>query len=225
MKKIIFSICILGATAVAGNAQANSVLVFGNFGLGSAKTATDDKSFNFNLNPGIGYQFDDNWTVGVEGGYGTFRERAKASKSWSYSDNYKAGAFVRFTKGLGRQNIFAFFAQTGLGYQGSNVGSTVTNSTSTYHNGVYAYVTPAIGVNVYKGFALNFGFGGVDFYSTKMQGSNNSATGINLTFGQQVNIGISKNFSCSKRKHHASNNHGSKTKKHQEDDDNDESED
>jgi len=209
MKKIILSAILLGSAAIGANAQANSVLVFGNVGIGASKDAAETKHLNFNINPGIGYQMDDHWTLGLEGGFGTTRSKADGAGSWGFTNEYSIGAFARFTQPLGNSNIFAFFGQLGAGYMGSTTGSTASGSINVAENGAYVKFMPAIGVNVYKGLALNFGFGGIDFTTTKMKGADNSTTGIGLTFGQQFNIGISKNFLCGKKRHHVGTNHGS----------------
>ncbi len=223
MKKLLLSALLIGGAAASAIAQAGSVLVFGNFGIKTEKAANDDKSFNFNLNPGVGYQIDNHWTLGVEGRIGTLRTKPDNSNIWLFSDQYKAGAFVRFTQPLGRQNIFSFFTQAGVGYEGSASGTTASSNVSSTSNGAYGYVMPSLAINVYKGLALNFAIGGIDFGTQRAKGATTSYTSFGVTFGQQFNIGISKNFSCGKRKHSVGTNHGSRSK-HQEDE-TDESED
>lgn len=53
---------------------------------------------------------------------------------------------------------------------------------------------PAIGVNLKKGFALNFTFGGLSFVSSKTKGESGRATDFTLGFGSGAGLGISKNF-------------------------------
>jgi len=224
MKRIILSALLLGSAAVTANAQANSVLVFGNLGIGASKDATEIKHFNFNINPGIGYQMDDHWTLGVEGGFGTTRSKADGATAWKYDNNYQIGAFGRFTQTLDHKNIFAFYAQLGIGYEGMTSSSPVPGGESIIKNGVYAYLVPAIAINVYRGFALNFNFGGLDFSRNKFKGAENASTGLDLQFGKQISIGISKNFMCGKKRHHVGTNHGSH-EHHDADHDNEESED
>jgi hypothetical protein len=216
MKKIILSALLIGGAAVAANAQAHSVLVFGDLGIGSTKDADDNKTFNFRINPGVGYQFDNNWTVGLTGEFSTLRARPKGVRDWRFNNTYRAGVFVRYT--LPVSKIFVIFNQLEAGYRGSAQG--VSDDNATFNsNGFYARLRPAVGILIKDGFALNFGFGGVDFDSYKYEGATNSTTTWNLTWGTQFNIGVSKNIFCNKMKrHHGSKmNHGSKVDKDDED--------
>lgn len=220
MKKIFLSALLIGGAAVAANAQANSVLVYGELGIGTTKSATDDKTFNFRFNPGIGYQFNDNWTVGLAGGFNTMRVRANKAKDWSFVNGYNAGVFVRHTMPVGK--IFALFSHLEAGYMGTATGTTASNSTYN-SNGFYARLTPAIAVYVVDGLALNFGFGGVEFNSLKFEGATQANTSFDLTWGSQFNIGVSKNIFCGKMKHHRHKgghkmNHGSRVEREEGDD-------
>ena len=195
----------------AQNQIANSVLVYGELGISSVKTAGDDKAFAFNFNPGIGYQFDKNWAVGVAGGFNTARVRPDGASEWAYTNTYHAGLFVRHTMPVGK--IFALYTQLEAGYMGSATGITDNNSTFNT-NGIYASLTPAVAVYVANGLALNFGFGGVNFNSLKAQGATKASTSFDLTWGSQFNIGVSKNVSCGMMKKHRRGghkmNHGSR---------------
>lgn len=193
MKKLLLSILAIGSFAAA-EAQPGSILAFGNVGITTVKNTDKSNDVNWNVNPGIGYQFDKHWTVGLVGGYASQGSKPENGK-WSSTKDWNIGAFGRYTMPLG--SIFAVYGQLEAGYQNEHSsfdGKKVDNSNL---NGFYAAFAPAIGVNVYKGFALNFGFGGLGFNTLKSEvsGSNAQST-FNLTFGQQVNIGISKNFGC-----------------------------
>lgn len=227
MKKIFLSALMIGGAAVAANAQANSVLVFGDLGIHSTKDASDNKTRSFNINPGIGYQFNKNWTLGLAGGFNTARTRPVNAKEWSFSNTYRAGVFVRHTMPVSK--IFALFTQLESGYQGRSIGNTGSNTT-TNANGFYAKLTPAVGVNIIDGFALNFGFGGIEYNTLKFSGATKSNSSFDLTWGTQFNIGVSKNISCGHmRKHHRGHgpqiNHGSRMDRHEIEEDSKESED
>jgi hypothetical protein len=219
MKKTLLIACLMGGAVITASAQANSVLVYGDFRFEVNEPGDNTRQIHFNLNPGIGYQFDNHWTAGLEGGFGTVRTKGLGSNLWDYENKFSAGPFVRYTQPLGRKNIFAFFAQAGGGYNGMQrkLGGA---SGAVAHHGGYAYVRPAIGVNVYKGFALNFGMGGIDF-NTMSRGNGSNITHFGITFGQQFNIGISKNFACGKRKHSTGTNHGSRKHHHDDEQDDD----
>ena len=227
MKKIILSALLIGGAAVAANAQANSVLVYGQLGISTTKSANDDKNFNFNFHPGIGYQFNDNWTVGLTGSFGTSRLKQKGMSDWTYSNSYSAGAFLRYTMPVGK--IFAFYNQLEAGYMGSSSGNTGggPGSSNPGTNGFQVGLTPAVQIFIHDGFALNFGFGGINFYTDKVSGASGSTTHFDLTWGSQFDIAVSKNIFCGKHRHHKGHmmmNHGSKLDKNDMDDDKEEKE-
>jgi len=212
MKKFILSALFIGGAAAAANAQANSVLVYGDLGIHTKKDASDNKTLGFNINPGIGYQFNKHWTLGVAGGFATNRTKPDGADDWTYTNRYNAGVFVRHTMPVGR--IFALFTQVEAGYMGQTAG--VTDGASVNANGFYARLTPAVGVHVIDGFALNFGFGGIEFNTLKVSGASSATTSFDLTWGTQFNIGVSKNIMCGrhhKRHHGHMMNHGSKLDK------------
>lgn len=213
MKKIILSALLIGGAAVAAQAQANSVLVFGDLGINSTKNANDDKTFGFNIHPGVGYQFNDHWTLGVTGSFGTGRSKPKGAKEWDFTNTYTAGVFGRYTLPLSK--IFAFYGQGEALYQGQSNGNTASGSKSLNANGFKATLVPAIAIMIHKGFALNFAFGGAQFETMKVSGVKGTSTNFGLTFGNQMNIGVSKNFSCGRRHkgHHMKMNHGSRMEK------------
>lgn len=219
MKKIFLSALFIGTAAVAANAQANSVLVYGDLGIHTKKDASDNKTFGFNINPGVGYQFNKNWTVGVAGGFATDRSKPDGATEWTFTNTYNAGAFLRHTMPVGR--IFALYSQLEAGYMGETVGITGSGGGSAHANGFYAKLTPAIGVNIIDGFALNFGFGGIEFNTLKFSGASSSTTSFDLTWGTQFNIGVSKNIMCGRhhhRHHGQMMNHGSRLDKEDMDD-------
>ncbi|MFL9483314.1 hypothetical protein ACI6Q2_11100 [Chitinophagaceae bacterium LWZ2-11] len=197
MKKIVLSVLMIAGIAVAANAQKGSILVYGNTTLGSqGKTTVDGNevhgsSTNFSLSPGVGYQFNDKWTVGVELGMGV------ATKS---NPSYQAGAFLRYTQQI--NGTFSIYEQLGVGYlyKGeangfSPFGGLSGNDIATQGNkGIYAVVSlPSVFINVKNGFGVNLGFGNVGFTSLKSDGQS-STSKFSFNFGNGVSIGISKNF-------------------------------
>lgn len=232
MKKLILALLAV-STIGAANAQKNSILVYGNTGFSTSKTdnggGTEMKSFNWNVNPGVGYQFTDNITVGVQGGiWSHFNENRSANAlntQWNRNAaeqrEWQAGAFFRYTKAIG--NTFALFAQVDLSYvSGQDISEAETRAVDfasnsivetriygyDYYNGFQAFVNPMIAVFVSKGLALNFGVGGLG-YRTISYDTPKSPTALNgtidesnlyLNFGKQFSFGISKNFGCKGKK-------------------------
>ncbi|MFA6060395.1 MAG: outer membrane beta-barrel protein [Taibaiella sp.] len=222
MKKVLLSALMIGAAAMSANAQANSVLVYGDLRYSTTKDAADNKTRIFNFNPGIGYQFNDYFTLGLTGSFGTARTRMNNQTEWDFNNTYSAGVFMRGTMRINR--YFVMFNQLEAGYIGGANGNTGTNSTTNF-NGFYASLTPAVGVIIHDGFALNFGFGGIDFKTTKLSNvvGAKATTSFDLTWGTQFNIGVSKNIMCGRmhkrhRGHHMMMNHGSKIEKEDMDD-------
>lgn len=213
MKKIILCAALMGSAAIASHAQANSVLVYGQVGYSSNKNQDDNKTRAFNISPGVGYQLDNHWTLGLSGSFNTNRTKSNAANAdWNYSNSYGAGAFVRYTMPVSK--IFALYNQFDAGYLGTTTNNGGGSNYKT--NGFRASITPAVGINIINGFGLNLGFGGISYQSTKISGVPGTAGAFNFTFGSQFDIGISKNIFCGKgkRRHHAEKtNHGSNVDK------------
>lgn len=232
MKKLILALMAVSTIGVA-NAQKNSVLVYGNAGLMTNKSDNgggfENRSFNWHINPGVGYQFTDNITVGLQGGiWSMFNENRSSNglqTQWMRdameTREWTAGAFFRYTKRL--NNTFAVFAQLDLSYvSGQDVSEnetrTVDNASNSivetvlygydYYNGFQGSITPMVQVFVHKGLALNFGIGGLGYRTISYDvpkaptalNPTIDQSGFGLTFGQQFSFGISKNFACKCKK-------------------------
>lgn len=188
------------------SAQKGTVLVAGNVGFSSQKINTSEseaKQNIFGISPKVGYQYNDNWTVGIQSS-ATFLngESSSTNNGSSSADNlsnyYSVGPFVRYAKPL--NDTFAVYADLVTSY---NFGSTRYNSsisTSTVKSSGFGIgITPALQINIKKGFGLNFGFGGLGYNSNKTTAQNTSDNPqktkiFEFNFGQSFNAGISKNF-------------------------------
>ena len=166
MKKVIVLLA-LSLVSIA-NAQKGSVLVMGSVGYiseqgDSQANDTDRKAFSFN--PKIGYQFTDNWTVGIESMISNDKYEANPNNYLIETNNYSIGSFVRYTEQLGE--IFAFYTDLGAGYQ--NKKSTNSSDSSTTQilkgNGFYIGLQPQIRMKIKKIVDLNFGIGGITYNS------------------------------------------------------------
>ncbi len=185
MKKIVLGVLLMTGFALASQAQKGSVLVYGNLAVGTEKDVDDNKMTSFSIFPGVGYQFDEHWTAGVTGGYGQSKFNPEVGADIKASQ-YAAGVFGRYTHPLG--GIFSLYGQLDATYQGRK------DAASNKYSGFNFSLTPAIALNVKNGFALNFGFGGIQFETEKLKDASNSSTFFSVNFGEQFNIGISKNF-------------------------------
>lgn len=195
MKKML----LILALSVFGfaNAQKGTILVGGNIGFSSTNRdfqTGKDKNNQFNFSPRVGYQFNDNWTVGGEFVVASSKtEYEGITETESKLTNFKAGAFLRYSVPL--SEIFSVFADLGAGFQ--NEKSTTymeTGSSKSKGDGIYADITPALFINMKKGFGLNFSIGGLGYEALSYDNNGPDVKRFYFNFGQTINIGVSKNF-------------------------------
>jgi hypothetical protein len=196
MKKLLLILAL--AVFSFANAQKGTILVSGNVGYYSEKSGNSGfqpTQKNFNFSPKVGYQYNDNWTAGVES---TISNSKNNYTSGEYkSNNFSIGGFVRYSKPLGE--LFSVYADLGTGYH--NVKQTQYNggdfpfTSISKSNGFYVGVTPALLLNISKGFGLNFNIGGLGYNTLNNTTHNaNDTKTFNFSFGQAFSVGISKNF-------------------------------
>jgi hypothetical protein len=196
MKKLLLILAL--AVFSFANAQKGTILVSGNLGYYSQKTGdygNQPTQNNFNFSPKVGYQYHDNWTVGVESSIVNSKSTYPLGKY--KSDGFSVGGFLRYSKPIG--GIFSLYTDFGAGYQnkketqnnGGDFPFTVLNKT----NGFYVNLTPALFLSINKSFGLNFNLGSLG-YSTLNNTTNNGSDSknFNFSFGQAYSVGISKNF-------------------------------
>lgn len=228
MKKLTLLLLAVAFVATA-SAQKNSILKYGNAGISTHNkdfgNGFEESSFNWHINPGVGYQFTDNITVGAQGGIWSQFDQNRSSNGLGTQWNrtaveqreWQAGAFFRYSKQLGK--IFNIFTHVDLSYvSGQDITENETRAVDftsnrvletviynyDYYNGFQAFVTPAVAANVYKGFALTFSFGGLGYRTTSYDTPkapaplNNTIDENNFvfSFGKQASFGIQYNFKC-----------------------------
>ncbi len=233
------------AVAAVGtaNAQKNTFLVYGNAGVNwsntdmGAATGSNDAT-RWNITPGVGYQFNNHLTVGLQGGYGSNKSVVDAitapaptgTKTTNVNREWEVGAFFRHTQSL--TGIFVMWTQLDLGYISgkatTDVVTTAANGVSTaapqasdMYNGFRANITPAIGMNVHKGWALNFSIGGLGYRTATWDKAPTTENGFMVTFGQQFNVGVSRNIGCCTHKHRSHHEPGMEHRKHKKSSDED----
>ncbi len=184
MKKMMVSAALLLATCTGAFAQKGSILLYGNIGGDRSSTNGTLNNSSFNFNPGIGYQFDDNFTGGLELNYRTMDMGTSSTNS-----AFTAGPFVRYTKMV--TPLFSAFGQLGANF---GTGTNKVGTTSADYGITNIGFTPALSLHVKKGFCINFNIGTISMNSTKPNGGVSSSNLV-YNFGQAVGIGISKNFS------------------------------
>ena len=193
MKKIL----VMAALAICSfaNAQKGTILVGGSIGYTSEKAEyqfNEDKTSTFSFSPKVGYQFHENWTVGGEFTVSSSNDDNGARE---IKDNgFRAGAFVRYSVPLSQ--TFSIFADMGAGFQ--NVKTKVYGPGNDFAkskaDGMYVGVTPALFINMKKGFGLNFSIGGLGYETLSYDNNGADVSSFYFNFGQTFNIGVSKNF-------------------------------
>lgn len=174
MKKLLLAVVLLVTTMM--NAQKGSILVGGNIGYSSEKIG-DIKTEGFDFSPKAGYQFTDKWTLGVEGSILNYKESGFESEQ-----AYRVGAFTRYSVPL--SDLFSFYTDFGIGYEERTIDKT---------KGIYSTLTPALFINMKKGFGLNFSIGGINYDNLSGKGVPREER-FGFDFGKTFSIGISKNF-------------------------------
>lgn len=200
MKKLFFTMLTFASVIVAG-AQPRSILLYGNVSVSSDNQDYGYQTVQNNqwgINPGIGYQLDNHWTIGVQGGFGqgNMPNTAVNINQTVKTNDWAAGVFVRYGYDLG--HVFYMYSQLDL----NSIGGTweVENVTSqANYIGFRGSYYPAIGARIAKGWAVNLNIGGISYRAASWT---DNPTGLkndnkfNLDFGQVLSIGISKNFAC-----------------------------
>lgn len=193
MKKL-FLLAILFVSTNVLMAQENTLLVGGNIGIESQNLdfngGSETKASTFEVNPFVGYQFDNHWTVGVESGIGSTKQEDSGIDTQDLR-NFSIGAFARYTQSL--SETFAVFGQLGAGYQ-----SAKNKLNDADADGVYVGFTPVLFINFKNSFGLNFSIGGIRYETLNSDVADTNS--FNFDFGQTVNIGISKNFGLGGKK-------------------------
>ena len=179
------------------NAQKGTYLVSGNVNYYSNKNSNgvDYDSSNFSFSPKLGYQFADNWTLGVQSSIG--QNKSNSTYSTSKEDNFSIGSFLRYSKSI--NDLFSFFTDLNVGFQNQKVIRSYTDfyefsEFSQKANGFYASLQPMIHLKIKNNFGVNFGLGGIGYSSIEDKKTNNTNSTFSVSFGQAYTIGIQKNF-------------------------------
>ena len=193
MKKMLLILAL--ATFSFANAQKGTILVGGNIEYNSTTydhPLVETKTNTFGFSPKVGYQFHDNWTVGGE--FSINSSKQKGGGLETKANVYTYGAFVRYTVPL--SETFSVFGDLGAGLQNQKSenfenGSLITKSKA---DGIYVGLTPALFINMKKGFGLNFSIGGLGYKTLNYDNNGSDVSSFYFNFGKTVNIGVSKNF-------------------------------
>jgi hypothetical protein len=204
MKKSILILSCFALT-VAAYAQKNSVLVMGNINLSSSKDeptpVSSARRTYTSFTPGVGYQFTDRWTVGVLGeitltGQKTTAPNTKTTKG--QIRQYGGGLFARYNIPI--TDLLFLVTQADAAYTTSSGFVDGVKLPGSGTNFLSVEFTPSIGMNIKKGYALNLGFGNINFQHGKMISGGGTNSAVNFNLGRSFTFGITKNFMCNKHK-------------------------
>jgi hypothetical protein len=186
MKKLVlFAAVVFGLSTT--NAQKNSILLGGNVGYNHTenKFGGDEQKYDtYEWAPVLGYQFADNWAIGATAKF------SKIDQGDVHENGTSIGGFVRYTRPF--NETFAIYADLGAGWQEERIKSNGVELDKA--DGFYIGFTPALFINFKNNFGLNFSIGGIEYNHLKQKGTNAKSNGVDVTFGNSFNIGISKNF-------------------------------
>ena len=200
MKKLILALLVAAGSIATANAQEpKSILLYGDVSLESTRNQDLSKHTKWDASPGVGYQFNHNWTLGLSISWG--QDAIKDSTGVKNTDNsYMVGPFARYSHYIRKSETFFWYAQFDFDYQGkyhTNEGNPATAK----QNGVYVGLYPALGVNFGRGVCLNFSIGGISYSTLKNADVTYSTNTFKLDFGKTYHIGLSKNFNCGHKMH------------------------
>lgn len=169
MKKLSI-IALFAFISLTITAQNKSILLGGSFGYNDDETT---KTLNFN--PYLGYNFNNNWTIGANLGLNSVKTGTADAEQMT-----QFGPFVRYTKNI--TDIFGVFGDFGANY--------ITGSGS--KSGFNFAITPSVYANIGRAFALTASIGGFGYQSYGVDVA--KKTNFNLGFGNDFKLGIMRNF-------------------------------
>jgi hypothetical protein len=159
-------------------AQKGNLLYYGSLG-GSVQSGGGPRFASMFVNSGLGYQFNDHFTLGVTGGFSDFRVKEQGVDEVENSA-YGVGAFGRYTSYLGDR--FFIFAQANASYLSGNAQPRSGKE-------IALNVFPGIGLNVGRNWALNLN---IYAFTVRTQFEGGTSAGFNM--GQGYSFGVSKGF-------------------------------
>jgi Outer membrane protein beta-barrel domain len=210
MKRLILAFLAAGTIVTANAQEPQSILLYGNLGITTTTNPDNSKTTNWMAAPGVGFQFNHNWTLGLQISWGQDASKSVAGDKYTVN-SYAVGPFARYTRYIGKSETFYWYSQLNVDYAGG-YNTSEGNPAVDKHTGVSVSLMPAVGANLGRGLGLNFSIGGLGYSSDKYTGTLDgnvagTANTVNATksfwfnFGQTVNVGISKNFNCGHKMH------------------------
>jgi hypothetical protein len=209
MKKILLSLTAIASFGAANAQKMGDVFVYGNIGYTDAKTevsgsgiptTTTSHERTFNFAPGIGYQFDRNWAIGLAGNFKAMKNTLPTTggETGDKQSLTYVGPFVRYTQPL--SPMFFLYGQLNAQYVRANYTELAAGvkTSELEGNGFAVNVMPAIGINVSRSIAIVGSFGELGYSRVKLNpptgGGDIIASGIAATFGSNFTLGVQWNL-------------------------------
>ncbi len=200
MKKLILALLVAAGAITTANAQEpKSILLYGDLSIQTVRNPNLVKNTVWDAAPGVGYQFNHNWTLGLSVMWGQNATKDSAGNKTTIN-SYMVGPFARYSHYIRKSETFFWYSQFDFDYAG---GYTTNEGNPAYNknNGIYVGIYPALGINFGRGLCGNFSIGGLNYATNKVSDATYSTNTFNFTFGHMVNVGISKNFNCGHKMH------------------------
>ena len=205
MKKLMLTLTACGAFAAANAQHAGDVFVYGSGSYEFNNTTSNDvtvtKTHMGSITPGIGYQLNNNWGLGLNLGYGHGNSAPNGVEDSKY-DTYNIGGFVRYTMYSGSR--FFFYDQLNIDYVHDQQKYGLQNPpTETIYNqnGFHVGLFPNLGIHITPCMAFIANIGGVEYSYLKDDQVNYKTTDFKISFGQQVTAGVQFDFGGHHRMH------------------------
>jgi len=184
MKKLVLSLMLVCGLLTTINAQeVGQLWVSGSVGFNTSKVKDGDRLTNYRLVPEIGYQFADDWGIGIQLGYAhnEFSELNVGRKM--KMDGFTVEPFVRYSFLKG--NIGCLFVDGGAGY---TYGKNKTDNTKL--NEFSVGLQPGVCVNVADNISLTGKFGFLGYQYEKLGNVKTNSFGFDFDM-KQVELGVS----------------------------------
>ena len=194
MRKILLVVLLAVTCFAMSEAQVGpGLFAGGNLGISTSSsestfggtTSDGPTSFNFNINPGVGYYFNENVAAGVRIGYGSSTTTQPNDDESSFT-TFSLGVFGRYASTIDANGNFAWFLEANAGFGSQSSEMTTGNTT------VEGDPVSTLGVGIAPGLIYfpspKFGFevslgNVVSFQSRTQEDANNSDNeSVNTSF-------------------------------------------
>jgi len=199
MKKLILALLAAGTVATTYAQEPQSVLLYGDLNLSTAKDASLNKTTNWDASPAVGYQFNRNWTLGLAISWGQNATKDSTGTKSTFN-SYAVGPFARYSQYFGKSETFFWYMQYNVAYAGG-YHTSEGNPADEKHTGVQMALTPALGINMHKALCLSITCGNLGFATDKYSGATNGTNNFNFNIAKSFGMQLSKNFNCGHKMH------------------------